>query len=478
MAAVESGLPKEQQEPSEAPRIVANNNGAENVPKDEPRVSSSECAISMKEQLEQHHQENVPKDEPRVSSSECAISMKEQLEQHHQDDAEGSWAKLSIYRIPDYLKDGDKKAYVPQIVSLGPYHHGKDHLRHMDQHKWRCLCRILERSHHEIGLYIDSLKKVEQRARSCYDGKISMSSGSFVQMMILDGCFVIELLQGVVKGFQKLGYPSNDPVFSEWGSMLKIQIQRDMILLENQIPLFILAQLLGLQPGNPDPEGRVGKLVLKFFDPIGSERVEFDPSHDQCGLHCLEVLWQSFLPKKRAGPKLLRTEGWRQNRDELIPCLTKLVEAGIKFRCGDTEILGDIRFQLDYGILEIPSIKIHQGTRSIFLNLIAFEQSHFNCRERITLYVMFMHNLINSSEDVRYLCKRGIIEHCLGSDAEVADLFNLLCQEVAFDIEDSYLLDYFDNPWSIISFMAAVVLLVLTFLQALYAFYGYYKPRS
>ncbi|KAK3412076.1 hypothetical protein EUGRSUZ_I00854 [Eucalyptus grandis] len=470
MAAVESGLPKVQQEQSEALRIVADNNRAE----------------------------NVPKDEPRVSSSECVVSMEKQLEQHHRDDGEASWAKLSIYRIPNYLKNGNKKAYVPQIVSLGPYHHGKDHLPHMDQHK----------------LYIDSVKKVEQRARSYYDGQIFMSSCSFVEMMVLDGCFVIELLQGVTEGFEKLGYPSNDPVFSKWGSMLKIQIQRDMILLENQIPLFILAQLLGLQPGNPDPEGRVGKLVLKFFNPYGSEWLKFDTSRGQCGLHCLEVLWQNFLPSglKQVGLTQARTKGWQQNRDELIPRLTKLVEAGIKFRCGCMEILGDIQFELEYGILEIPSIEIHQGTRQIFLNLIAFEQSHFDCRDHITSYVIFMHNLINSSEDVRYLYNRGIINHCLGSDAEVADLFNLLCQEVAFDIEDSYLVDvsyevnlyckwkstscrasiarkwnawrailenkYFDNPWSIISFMAAVVLLVLTFLQALYAVYGYYKSRS
>ncbi|XP_039157597.1 UPF0481 protein At3g47200 isoform X2 [Eucalyptus grandis] len=437
MAAVASGLPKVQQEPSEALRIVVDNNGAV----------------------------NVPKDEPRVSSSECVVSMEKQLEQHRQDDREASWAKLSIYRIPDYLKDGNKKAYVPHIVSLGPYHHGKDHLPNMDQHKWRCLRRILERSHHKIGLYIDSVKKVEQRARSCYDGKISMSSGSFVQMMVLDGCFVIELLQGVAEGFEKLGYPSNDPVFSKWGSMLKIQIQRDMILLENQIPLFILARLLGLQLGNPDQEGRVGRLVLKFFNPIGSERVEFDASPGQCGLHCLEVLWQSFLP---SGLTRARTTEWQLYQHELIPCLTELMEAGIKFR------------------------------------------------EYITSYVMFMHNLINSSEDVRYLCKHGIIEHCLGSDAEVADLFNLLCQEMALDSKDSNLHNvsimvndyrkwkhfslrtswrasmaqkwnawrailenkYFDNPWSIISFMAAVILLMLTFLQALYAVYGYYKPRS
>ncbi|KAF6167432.1 hypothetical protein GIB67_024017 [Kingdonia uniflora] len=112
-----------------------------------------------------------------------------------------------------------------------------------------------------------------------------------------------------------------------------------------------------------------------------------------------------------------------------------------------------------------------------------------------------MDNLINSPEDVGYLHYYEIIEHWLGSDAEVADLFNRLCQEVVFDVNDSYLSrmsehvnryynhkwntwlaslrhNYFSNPWAIISFFAAVVLLLLTFAQTFYGVYGYYFPRG
>ncbi|XVE87072.1 hypothetical protein DITRI_Ditri18aG0087000 [Diplodiscus trichospermus] len=64
--------------------------------------------------------------------SEWIVSIKEKLEQARQDDAAGSWERLSIYRVPHYLREGDIKAYVPQIVSLGPYHHGKKRLRQMD----------------------------------------------------------------------------------------------------------------------------------------------------------------------------------------------------------------------------------------------------------------------------------------------------------------------------------------------------------
>ncbi|KAF7846849.1 hypothetical protein BT93_L3671 [Corymbia citriodora subsp. variegata] len=379
MAAVESGL----QGLSEALQIVVGNIGAESFPTDKPWVSSSEWVAPVKEKPAQ----------PRHDDVEC------------------SWAKLSIYRILHYLKDGDDKAYVPQIVSLGPYHHSKHHLRHMDQHKLRCFHRILERSHHERGLYLDSVREVEQRARDCYEGTISMSSNDFVHMLVLDGCFVIELFQGVAEGFEKLGYPCNDPIFSTWGSMLKSQIQRDMIMLENQIPLFVLARLLNLQLGHPDQLGHVAKLALQFFSPLtqfSSKNVKFDPSSDQGRLHCLEVLWRSLLPSVSNQE---RTEGWMQNRHQFIRCATKLQEAGAMFSSRNTNSLGDIRFK--DGTLEIPSLVIHEGTRSLFLNLIAFEQFHFDCRNHITSYIIFMHNLINSPEDVRYLRNCGIIKHCL-----------------------------------------------------------------
>lgn len=141
------------------------------------------------------------------------------------------------------------------------------------------------------------------------------------------------------------------------------------------------------------------------------------------------------------------------------------------------------------------------GTKSLFSNLIAFEQCHIDSTKDITSYIIFMDNLINSSEDVSYLHYCGIIEHWLGSDAEVADLFNRLCQEVFFDPKDSYLSKlsdevnyyysrrwnalkatlkhrYFNNPWAYFSFFAAVILLVLTLVQSFYAVYAYYKPPS
>ncbi|KAF5958793.1 hypothetical protein HYC85_006018 [Camellia sinensis] len=227
-----------------------------------------------------------------------------------------------------------------------------------------------------------------------------------------------------------------------------------------------------------------------------------------------------------------------KRRQQLIHCVTELSEAGIKFKRRKTDRFWDIKFK--DGVLKIPRLLIldrkssllscrisnyteedasditnaikEEGTssltnytyltseNSLFLNLIAFEQCQLDCSNDITSYMIFMDNLINSPTDVAYLHYHGIIEHGLGSGAEVADLFNRLCEEVAFDINDSYLSrlseqvnkyytdrwnawreslkhNYFNHPWAIISFVAAVVLLVLTLAQTFYAVYGYYNPR-
>ncbi|KAJ6740370.1 PROTEIN putative (DUF247)-RELATED [Salix purpurea] len=505
-------------------------------------VGSAVAGAPMLEFPENHEDE-----ETRSPDFEWVISIKNQIEQAGQEDEAGSWSKSAICRVPHYLREVDDKAYVPQIISLGPYHHGEKHLRKMDKHKWRCLHHVMQRPNQDIKLYLDTAREMEAKARSCYEGPINLSSNEFVEMMVIDGCFVLELFRGVAEGFEELGYLRNDPVFSIRGSMDFIQI--DMIMLENQLPLFVLDRFLRLQLNNSYQKGLLAQLALIFFyyltptpmkkserprlqissgiaasfDPLSvlGPRLEissgiaasFDPLLVLGDLHCLDVYRKSLL---RPGPKprsvqgglhvfrksLLRLRPKRrsvQGDHQSIPCVTKLREAGIKFRKRKTDRFWDVKYKK--GILRVPTLLIDDGTKSLFLNLIALEQCHTDRGNEITSFVVFMDNLINSPEDVAYLHYCGIIDHGLGSDADVADLFNQLCQQVVFNINDSYLSQlfkdvnryynnkwhtwqaslkhkYFSNPWAIISLFAAVVLLLLTFTQTFFAVYSYYRPRS
>ncbi|VVB05123.1 unnamed protein product [Arabis nemorensis] len=409
------------------------------------------------------------------------ISIKDKMEIALRDGAITSWDKLCIYRVPPYLQENNEKSYFPQTVSLGPYHHGKTHLLPMELHKWRAVNMIMERTGQGIELYIDAMKELEEKARACYQGPITLSINKFTEILVVDGCFVLELLRGTVEGFQQIGYARNDAVFAMRGLMHSIQ--RDMVMLENQLPL------RGVDQTKPVKTQALARKILGL-------------TWRQGDLHCLDVFRQSLLEfHQSSNPRSQDTLGMNlvdKRQQQLVHCVTELREAGVKFKTRKTHQFWDIRFE--NGCLEIPKLVIHDGTKPLFLNLIAFEQCHIDSSNDITSYIIFMDNLINSAEDVSYLHQCGIIEHWLGSDAEVADLFNRLCQEVFFDPRDSYLSQlsddvnryysrkwnvlkatlrhkYFNNPWAYFSFFAAVILLMLTLFQSFYAVYAYYKPH-
>ncbi|XP_006404052.2 UPF0481 protein At3g47200 [Eutrema salsugineum] len=436
------------------------------------------------------------------------ISIKDKLDQANRDDDRTSRGELCIYKVQHYLHEKDNKSYFPQTVSIGPYHHGEEQTRSMECHKWRALNKVLKRTKQGIEVFLDAMAELEEKARACYEGPISLNSAVFTQMPLLDGCFILELLRGVAggdEGFLELKYDRNDPVFAMRGSMHSIQ--RDMIMLENQLPLFVLNRLFELQ----NQTGSVAQLVVRFFDPLMPTAEINASSIDPSGLgelHCLDVFRRSLLYPRQEPKSSGNTLKWGsrvadKRLQQIVPTVTELKAAGFQFKRRETDRFWDIKF--NNGYLEIPSLHIHDGTKSLFLNLIAFEQCHTDSSNDITSYIIFMDNLIDSPEDIGYLHHRGIIEHSLGENSEVANVFNQLCQEVVFNTNDIYLSQlltevlqcyhqnwfrkwnawkstlnhkYFDNPWAYCSFSAAVILLILTLSQTFFAAYDYFKPDS
>ncbi|XP_010259276.1 PREDICTED: UPF0481 protein At3g47200-like [Nelumbo nucifera] len=439
------------------------------------------------------------------TAQDWIITIKERLDQVPASASEGGQSSLhrSIFRVPRNLREMDQKAYVPQIVSIGPYHHGKARLQEMEKQKWRLLRHVLERTSHPVELYLEAMVGLEEKARQCYSKPIdNMDSREFVEMMLLDACFILELLNASVKGIIHCGYSWGDPVFTSRGVVPCIQ--RDLLMLENQLPLFVLDRLFALTCDPNETTESVSQLALEFFDSVipgcRNQQHELKNGNDP-GLHLLHVVRQCLLPSSSKHsfqriPSSIRQRN--KHKPQLMThCVTMLRDAGVKFRKNESTKFMDIKFKK--GILYIPPLVIHDSTKSIFLNLMAFEQCYPHCSNHVTSYVNFMDGLVNSPQDVGYLRYRGIIDHGLGNEEEVADLLNRLCREVAFDINDCYLSgvsfdlnryfehkwhawraslkhDYFNSPWAIISLLAAIFLIGLTLTQTVYGILAYYAP--
>jgi Plant protein of unknown function len=44
---------------------------------------------------------------------------------------------LKIFRIPACYRGSDSAMYEPLAVSIGPYYHGRENLRTMEEYKWK-----------------------------------------------------------------------------------------------------------------------------------------------------------------------------------------------------------------------------------------------------------------------------------------------------------------------------------------------------
>ncbi|XP_039146844.1 UPF0481 protein At3g47200-like [Dioscorea cayenensis subsp. rotundata] len=352
----------------------------------------------------------------------------------------------TIYRVVPSIRGEDGAVFDPKIISIGPFHQNKKHLLPMEEIKWCYLHKLLSRvPENTLEELLGVVGAQAPQARKMYSEKLCLEPDAFVKMLLLDGCFIVEFLVRFV--LEKNHGQLTD---TNWKMPL---VRSDLLLLENQIPFFILQSLFDSSVSSlfdfknqNDPPITLKELALSY---VTQGRLEILlESVNNVKIHHLLHLFQISLTPNPAlsGP-------------QPFSCMKMLMQ---------------------------------------FLRK-SFEQCCPNSGSHFTSYAALMDNLINTPMDVVVLQDCGIIESKLGSDNEVAIFFNQLCRGGYLDYENHYLIevfkdvrkfssssrhrwramlihDYFSNPWAIISFAAAFVLLGLTIVQTVFAILSYVHP--
>ena len=110
------------------------------------------------------------------------------LEDHEPSSEVEQWRKHSIYRVPARIKRLNGGAYKPQMVSLGPFHHGDPDLVPMEKHKRRALLRLVRRAGRPFRDLVAAVREVEEQLRMAYVGLGDEWRGGggdcFVEMMV------------------------------------------------------------------------------------------------------------------------------------------------------------------------------------------------------------------------------------------------------------------------------------------------------
>ncbi|XP_040999835.1 UPF0481 protein At3g47200-like [Juglans microcarpa x Juglans regia] len=400
------------------------------------------------------------------------------------DKMETAITSISISRVPDDLRKGNENMYIPDKVSIGPLHHGNT-LKSMDDNKWRYMYALLNRKPNleaSLDRCVELLRGLEHRARLSYKDGVNLPTDDFVQMMLVDGCFIIELfLKYTLKNLRH----RNDPIFSTHGMLSDLRC--NLMLLENQIPYFILQRLFQIVPIPRNCGLSLNELAFRFFKrmipgdlqlKVLQERFNYE------GYHLLDLIHHCFLPTY---PRVQPKEGGTQQQG--LDCATKLKKARIRFKKAHGKSLLDIKFV--NGVLELPSLKFNKDTEILFRNLIALEQSHCDSTQHsFTSYAFLMASLVCSEKDLKLLGKQQILIYEKDKRKEASELFRKLC--VAAKPMDSYYRGLFEHvneyrrthwlgfwqrlkhsraksPVSLVVFVLAIMLIVLTFVGAFFS---------
>ncbi|KAF7847890.1 hypothetical protein BT93_L2479 [Corymbia citriodora subsp. variegata] len=397
-----------------------------------------------------------------------------------------------IFRVPETLIEINQKANKPRIVSIGPYHHEREGVQMIQEHKPRFFSALLARTRVNFCDYFDAIASKEEDIRACYSEPLVFGASKLSEMMVLDGCFIIEVLRAV-EGI--IPRDPDDPIFKMPWPLTSLM--RDFLHLENQVPFFVLQKLYDMSKSPDESQLSLTELVLQFFKYTVQRRPEVFTKYRGVSdvKHLLHLIQLSLINLPPEVPREFDDKYLRP-----VQSVTELRSAGIKFKPRKCNEWLDIQF--NNGVLEIPPLMINDLTSSFFLNSITFEQCYSYCSPHITSYLAFIRCLVTTVDDASFLSVHHVLENKYGTDAEVASFFNDLGKDVGFNMERSYLAGvieelnryyesrwrgrwtmfkykYFGNPGSLISALAGFVTLMLTAIQSFFAVYAYiYPPKQ
>ncbi|KAF3322532.1 hypothetical protein FCM35_KLT13673 [Carex littledalei] len=342
---------------------------------------------------------------------------------------------VSIFEVPKPLLTIKPELYVPQILSLGPYHHFREEVQHMERYKIASAKRVQNELREMMRFQdiVDMFGKLEYHIRGHYHRHLNFTGQGLAWMMAIDASFLFEFLQLFTKTNKK--------------SIQRIPSRMIHLLFDSKHRTTAHIPRYREEPSDPlegDECGEQDNLSPTFL-------------HNFSGLtksfiwHRIETL-RSLIIKillrimenipmlpiiLNPVEKLLSSEKAQDSErsseplleEILIPSVTELASAGIKI-CPTSGGISTVDFCIKTAVLYLPVISLDINSEVVLRNLVAYEASFGSTALVLSRYIEFMNGIIDTEEDARLLRKKGIILNYLKSDKDVAEMWNGMTRSI------------------------------------------------
>ncbi|OEL29440.1 putative UPF0481 protein [Dichanthelium oligosanthes] len=213
---------------------------------------------------------------------------------------------ICVFDVPKPLLATKPEAYIPQLLALGPYHHCREELGDMERYKLSAAKRA--QSHlpgTDFQQLVDIFTKLELLIRAHYHRHLNLSNETLGWMMAIDVSFLLEFLQTFSKNsnsqraLQRIPSRMSHLVDPSRRTSSHSMLLRDIVMLENQIPLVLLLKALETRCSSAQPAQSVlSSMLIGFFQEVSTFRGIGCPCTDiNRHVHLLDFLYSNMVPR-------------------------------------------------------------------------------------------------------------------------------------------------------------------------------------
>ncbi|KAL8149442.1 putative UPF0481 protein At3g02645 [Apium graveolens] len=233
------------------------------------------------------------------------VQIRKTLEEQFEED--NNEIPASIFSVPPILLHTNPDAYTPQQVALGPYHHWRQELYEMERYKIAAARKTMKHlaCFNNFQEIVDQIHVMESRIRACYHKYLNLNGETLAWMMAIDVAFLLEFLEVYARKDGKLlsrvtSRLTSNLVDAAGRKSAHIAILRDILMLENQIPLFLLRKMLEFELGSLDA---ADDMLLSMLKGLSIELYPFKTPEElpklliQDSAHVLDFFYRLLMPK-------------------------------------------------------------------------------------------------------------------------------------------------------------------------------------
>ncbi|BAU02521.1 hypothetical protein LR48_Vigan10g053800 [Vigna angularis] len=176
---------------------------------------------------------------------------------------------VCIFHVPKTLSCGKPEAFTPQFVAIGPYTHFRPELYPMERIKIFAAKAVLDHfKKHELKQVIQEFRDTATFIRASYHKHLCLKDETLLYTVAIDAFFLLNFFHKYLNDRLSCSFMRGlgDQTEFRGLTLTKDAIVRDILMVENQIPMFSLLKILQFESSEPthSVQEYLGSMLLSF----------------------------------------------------------------------------------------------------------------------------------------------------------------------------------------------------------------------